>query len=195
MAAARGVFLECGIQGTTAEVARRAGVAEGSVFNHFHSKAELFRVATDPDRTTDCPQMDIPQLRDHGDPRESLELFGHAVLTNLRRTLPLMMVRWSNRGADAACDPKRRQAFREAARPIAHALESEMRAGRMRRHDPETAARVLLGGLYSYAFGELMLGEGNGSDVRARTYIRNVVQMLWDGLAPNPRGRTENDKK
>jgi len=33
--AARGVFLKKGIRATTAEVAKRAGIAEGSIFNRF----------------------------------------------------------------------------------------------------------------------------------------------------------------
>jgi len=35
LAAAREVFLEKGIRATTAEVAKRAGIAEGSIFNRF----------------------------------------------------------------------------------------------------------------------------------------------------------------
>ena len=45
VAAAREVFLERGIQATTAEVAERAGVSEGSVFKRFKTKSELFRAA------------------------------------------------------------------------------------------------------------------------------------------------------
>jgi AcrR family transcriptional regulator len=42
---ARAVFLEKGIRATTAEVARHAGIAEGSIFNRFHTKEELFRAS------------------------------------------------------------------------------------------------------------------------------------------------------
>ena len=49
---AREVFLELGFRATTAEVASRAGVAEGTIFLRFKSKAELFRAAMqfDPDQ-------------------------------------------------------------------------------------------------------------------------------------------------
>jgi AcrR family transcriptional regulator len=42
LAAAQGLFTERGYAGTTtAEIARRAGIAEGTVFNYFTSKAEI----------------------------------------------------------------------------------------------------------------------------------------------------------
>jgi len=40
--AAREVFLERGFGATTAEVAVRAGVSEGSIFKRFNSKVDLF---------------------------------------------------------------------------------------------------------------------------------------------------------
>ena len=43
--AARDVFLERGILATSAEVAQRAGVSEGSLFKRFKTKADLFRAA------------------------------------------------------------------------------------------------------------------------------------------------------
>ena len=47
--AARAVFLERGIAATTAEVARRAGVAEGSIFKRWPTKQALFYAALTPE--------------------------------------------------------------------------------------------------------------------------------------------------
>src|SRR6188768_505357 len=46
---AREVFLELGIRATTAEVASRAGIAEGTIFHRFKSKEELFHAAMNVD--------------------------------------------------------------------------------------------------------------------------------------------------
>ena len=48
LSAARAVFLERGAMGTTSEVAARAGVSEGTIFNRFKSKEMLFRAAMHP---------------------------------------------------------------------------------------------------------------------------------------------------
>mgnify|MGYP001134528590 CR=1 FL=1 len=45
LTAARAVFLEHGIRGTTLEVAQRAGVSEGSIFKRWKTKEELFHAA------------------------------------------------------------------------------------------------------------------------------------------------------
>ena len=46
--AARAVFLERGFGATTAEVAERAMVSEGTLFKRFRTKAELFQAAMHP---------------------------------------------------------------------------------------------------------------------------------------------------
>src|ERR1700730_15422515 len=43
--AARQVFLERGIQATTAEVGERAGISEGTIFKRYKSKIDLFHAA------------------------------------------------------------------------------------------------------------------------------------------------------
>ena len=88
--AARAVFLEYGIAATTAEVAKRAGIAEGSIFKRFATKAELFKAAMmfefeDPDfiRT-------LVGARDEDDPRETLFQVGLQAVGFFRRMMPLI---------------------------------------------------------------------------------------------------------
>src|SRR5262249_53897563 len=95
--AARAVFLEKGIQATTAEVARRAGIAEGSIFKHFHSKHELFLAAMEPALQDVDFLRKLPQRAGTGDVREQLFAFGTDMIAFLRQMLPLMMMSWSNR--------------------------------------------------------------------------------------------------
>ena len=45
--AASQVFLAHGYQASTAEIARRAGVSEGSIFKRFKTKTDLFLAAMD----------------------------------------------------------------------------------------------------------------------------------------------------
>ena len=43
--AARAAFLEQGFSATTAEIARRAGISEGTLFKRFATKEDLFEEA------------------------------------------------------------------------------------------------------------------------------------------------------
>ena len=57
LAAAREVFVEKGAAATTREVARRAGVSEGVLFQRYRTKADLFFAALEP------PEADPTQVR------------------------------------------------------------------------------------------------------------------------------------
>src|SRR5437899_303972 len=96
IAAAREIFLERGIQATTAEVAERAGVSEGSVFKRFQSKIDLFRAAME-DRIHDPDWVrELPTRVGKGDVRESMFAIGMGMVAFFRDLMPLMMMSWSN---------------------------------------------------------------------------------------------------
>src|SRR5438093_10587737 len=88
--AAREVFLEKGIQATTSEVARRAGVAEGSIFKRFHTKHELFLRAMEPTFQDPDFLRKLPERVGNGDLRQHPFEFGTELLAFLRRLMPLM---------------------------------------------------------------------------------------------------------
>jgi AcrR family transcriptional regulator len=189
--AAREVFLAKGASATTAEVARRAGVAEGSIFNRFKNKAELFRAAMVP------PIAEVPWLKTlvtrvgKGDIRDTLNAAGLQAIEFFRQILPLMMMGWSN--PEEGGLP---QHFREpdapplrAIRTLSGFFEAEMRAGRLRRHDPEIMARCWLGSIQNYVFFELLLKAQDQLPLPAETFIRGMVNLLWTGAQPQ-KGRS-----
>src|SRR2546425_2132332 len=151
--AAREVFLEKGIQATTSEVARRAGVAEGSIFKRFRTKQELFLRAMEPTFQDPAFLRKLPQRVGNGDLRQNLVEFGTEMLAFLRRIVPLMMMSWSNRECGlpkqlAAPNPPPVRALKR----IGAYFEAEMRLKRLRRQDPEILARVFMGSLQNYVF-------------------------------------------
>ncbi|HEY6079373.1 MAG TPA: helix-turn-helix domain-containing protein, partial [Polyangiaceae bacterium] len=94
---AREVFLELGIRATTAEVASRAHIAEGTIFHRFKSKDELFRAAMnfDPDA---APAM-VERLLERaggGDLRATLIEFAERFMDFGRTAMPMLMMSWSN---------------------------------------------------------------------------------------------------
>jgi AcrR family transcriptional regulator len=184
--AAREVFLEKGISGTTHEVARRAGVAEGSIFKRYKTKEDLFLEAMKP-------AGEVPPWAEHliarsgqGDIRENLIASAHEVLAFFRELMPLIMMSWSAAGTTGApehlrgpdCLPIRTM------KAVARFFEAEMRAGRIVRHNPEVLARCYIGSLQNYVFFEVMFKTEGMPSLPEKAFVRGLVELLWRGLDP-----------
>jgi AcrR family transcriptional regulator len=188
IAAAREVFLERGIQATTAEVAQRAGVSEGSVFKRFKSKVDLFRAAmSDRLIEPDWPR-ELAGTVGKGDVRENLVASGVKIVTFFRELMPLMMMSWSNPGPNGLPDviggpnppPVR------ALKTVIGYFEAEMRAGRVRVQDPEIVARAFVGSINNFVFFDLLHSANGELPLAAETYVRGLVSLLWSGIEPGP---------
>ena len=92
--AARAVFLEHGIAATTAEVAKRAGTSEGSLFKRWPTKAELFKAAMQIDFDTLDFLRTLVAAEDGDDPRLTLFQFGMEAVGFFRRLMPLVMLQF-----------------------------------------------------------------------------------------------------
>ena len=194
VSAARELFLERGIRATTAEVAERAGISEGSIFNRFRGKVELFEAAM-------RQKLDEPPWACRLDARvgrgsidaELVEL-GLEIVDFFRVVMPLMMMSWSNpapgaldarfvgEGTDAP-EPGEAPPLEPLARLAAY-FEAEMRLGRVRRADPEVLARTFLGGLHSYVFFDVLLRLRSESSLTADAFVKAHVHLLSHGIAP-----------
>jgi AcrR family transcriptional regulator len=193
IAAAREVFLERGIQATTAEVAGRAGVSEGSVFKRFKSKSDLFRAAMG-DRLVEPPFLrNLGARVGTGDVRECLFALGMEIIAFFRELIPLMMMAWSNpapNGLPSLIAGPNPPPVR-VVKVLTGYFEAEMRAGRLRRQDPEVVARSFLGSLHHFAFFELLHRADGELPLCDETYVRGLIALLFEGIAPqkipNPR--------
>jgi AcrR family transcriptional regulator len=185
--AARQVFLERGIQATTAEVAERAGVSEGSIFKRWKSKVDLFRSAMgathDPawlTRSLDAPHTDL---------RAHLIATGLEGIEFFRRLMPLMMMSWSNAGANGLpgvfSGPETPPPVRAVAELSAF-FSKQIEAGNLRPIDANVLARVYLGAIKDFVFFEL-LHKGFGlPETSPEQYVHDFVELLWSGCGPIP---------
>jgi AcrR family transcriptional regulator len=186
IAAAREVFLERGIQATTAEVAERAGVSEGSVFKRFKSKLELFRAAMEDKIQDPAWVRELGGRVGRGDVREGMVVLGMEMIAFFRDLMPLMMMSWSNPGpnglpaAFAGPDPVPVRAIRQ----LMGYFEAEMRAGRLRRQDPEVVARAFAGALANFVLFDLVHRANGALPAGAEPFIRGLVSVLWTGIEP-----------
>jgi AcrR family transcriptional regulator len=186
--AAREVFLERGIQATTAEVAARAGVSEGSVFKRFKTKAELFRAAMDDRLAVPSWVHELGARVGKGDVREQLFAIGVDIIGFFRDLMPVMMMAWSNpapNGLPSVISGPNPLPIR-ALKQLTGYFEAEMRAGRVARHDPEIMARAFVGSLVHFVFIEVLQRAGDERPLAAETYVRGLVGLLWSGVAPDP---------
>lgn len=184
--AARAVFLDKGVSATTAQVARKARIAEGSIFNRFPTKAELFQAAMQP-------KMDDPDFirllerrAGRGDLRRTLREAGAEAIDFFRQVMPLMMMSWSSRPGGHPLQALQRPdpPPLKALRRVAAVLEGEMHAGRLKRRDPQVLARTYVGSLQNYVFFELLMKMHKLDVIPVERYLVELIDLLWSGAAP-----------
>lgn len=174
---AREVFLEHGIRATTSEVARRARVAEGTLFHRFKSKEELFRAAMqfDPDQALTFIES-LPDRAGSGDLRANLVAFAEHFLELGRVAVPVMMMSWSNPESELTRASERSQRYRRVVTAFSSFFQREMDAGRIARRDPQVLARMLLGSLHHFCMSELLARDVGGLSLS--NFAREVVDVL-----------------
>ena len=184
--AARRVFLARGYPASTAEIARRAGVSEGSLFKRFRTKTELFLAAMQV-QSREQEQRGLLLAAIGQKPiRTTLEGYGRHLLRHLQIVMPrILMVtssglRFARHYRPTDCPP-----------PLQHValltqyLRAEIRHGRLRLANPEMHADIFVGALSHCAFCETVLGRRATSHV---DYVRTLVDgILRAGQPPDTR--------
>src|SRR3954467_310411 len=187
--AARAVFLERGISGTTAEVAKRARVSEGSIFNYFSTKAELFQAALQSQIEAPAWALSLATRAGQGDLKDNLYELGAEALTFFRTIAPLLMMLWSNQGG-ACKSPNALDGPDSAPMRVKKLLTAffaaEVRLGRLQPHDPEILTRAFLGAIADFAFTEILHPKKEDDRVlSAEAFIRGHVDLIWFGALPD----------
>ncbi len=184
--AAREVFLEHGFSATTAEIAQRAGVSEGTLFKRFFSKEELFEAAIG---LVDYQvwREDLLNVVGNGDVRRNLENGIMSFLKAAERIIPILMTVFS-RGHDPSHNPLLKRLENPAsqdASAIVQYLNAEMKLGRIRPLDADITARIMIGSLTHYIHQEHIVGAEKVGEVMApERFVRGMMDVLWPGMAP-----------
>jgi len=182
---AREVFIARGIRATTAEVAERAGVSEGSVFNCFKTKEKLFREAMQLS-FGDIPRrlLDVVQGIESEDLEDGLIQLADGLIEVARIGLPLMMMSWSNPSEGGECIGENAEKFRVFTKTLASYFEQHMRAGRLRRVDSEVLARVFLGSMHHYCLSRIFATELGVEMVSEDMFKRGLIDLVLNGARP-----------
>lgn len=183
--AARAVFLERGVHATTAEIAVRARVSEGTLFKRFGSKVQLFHAVLS--ELIEDPSWLDPLRELPGDAagleRRLAELVARGC-ARVRTFMPLVMMAWSS-ARDGWLPPL----FERGEPPqvsevgeLARLLDGAMRRGLLARRDPRAAAQLLLGAMQNFAIVTLGEQPGDALSAREREHAKKTVSLLLDGL-------------
>lgn len=183
--AARAALLEHGWSVTTAEVASRAGVSEGTLFNRFKTKDELLRAAM----LVNSPPVWIAELGGRvgvGDLPTQLVEVAQGGIAFYRVLIPFVMLQWSKGPEDARKHVPERGGPIAGLKLLAAYFDAEMRLGRIARHDPEVVARTFTGALWNFVSMEIMFDAPSHLPMPESMFVRSLVRLVLEGLAPRP---------
>jgi AcrR family transcriptional regulator len=179
--AAREVFLEKGFGASTAEIAQRAGVSEGSLFNRFATKEDLFLAAIGV--PAEPPWFaTVDRLSGQGELRTNLIDLYVEIIEHFRLILPRITMRWASRVPQPGDFQKLEDLPPvKILRKLTELFAREIEIGRLRACDPRLAAAAYMGGIHHLAMAEMM---GHQAPIPARRFAEEMVDLLWRGYSP-----------
>jgi AcrR family transcriptional regulator len=197
LAAAAQVFLEHGYQASTAVIARRAGISEGSLFKRFHTKTELFLAAMDV-------QSREPEWQDRllaGVGRvamaTALAAYGQHLLERLQTVMPrILMVTSSGLRFAENYHPTPCPLPLQHVALLTQYLLAEQRAGGLHLTHPAIQADIFVGAISHCVFCETLFGRRTISHADyIRTLVENILRAGQTAVPPSrvpptPRRRT-----
>src|SRR5882724_3311211 len=186
--AARALFTAKGTRATTAEIAARAGVSEGTLFKRYGSKAALHKAAmtSGSGRVGDWIQR---QMRAQAPLRTQKDLarFIHWQTDTLRDVVPVVIMAWSSSRSHVDERPAdligRKPAPLVAIHTFAELLEREMDAGHLVRRNAEAVARIVTGSVWYFVFLRVLLNKPGGG-IDEETFVEELARMVFADLDP-----------
>lgn len=176
------VFAQKGFhKATTKEIARAAGVAEGTIYNYFHNKRELLLAMVEMVGTQSLKSRIVDHPPD--DPAEFLKMiirdrlqliqdYGHLIA-------PLAAEIFSDAGL-------REKVYSQILRPLTSLVERYLQhqvdAGKLRRIDPIIITRAIMGTLILNAGIKFSGIDPRYDDISAEALTEEIVSLFLDGL-------------
>jgi AcrR family transcriptional regulator len=177
---------------TVQTVAARAGVATGTVYRHFPSKADLFAEAF---RRASAREVEVFAAASAADGRSAAERIAAAVEAFARRALaaPTRAYALIAEPVDPAVEAER-LIFRRGYRDVLIAvLDDGIDAGELDPHDKETVAAAMVGAIGEALVGPLSPAADHGPR-RHESLVAALVQFCMSAL-PRAAATTIIDKE
>jgi AcrR family transcriptional regulator len=193
---ARAVFLEHGLDATTADVAERARVSTSLIFYRYKTKEALFTAVFK--RETRVPAFFEKLARHAGTGRIADTLFdaGMSIVEAMQTALPLSMMAWSSTKLSAAIHEhlKRNPERDRTIKLLVGYFDREIALGRMGGHEPAVIANAFLGGVVDYLMNQYF-SHGKTRAPAAAAFLRQLIALLLDGCAPRRPVRPRSSRR
>ncbi len=176
---------------STREIAREAGCADGTLYNHFRDRADLFVAIFLEKLLPDYSDAlsKLPYLIGEGTVQAHLEELAQVALAFYYKASPLR--------ACLFAEPELLERYREALQSQAQAqnqeyppkllatyLRTEQRLGRVAAQaNPAIVAEALFGTCANHALRKCFFGE-NPTSEEDRQFVLELVRSLMEGLSP-----------
>jgi AcrR family transcriptional regulator len=177
--AAREIFLAEGFGASTVEIARRAGVSEGSIFKRFATKEKLFFAAM---REGSTPQWvrDLNSIIGQGDLKQNLVGLSYQVIEFLREFVPRIVMAQSKGTISPDLVGLDEPPLSRDLKALTVFFCEEMKLGRIRAGNPEIPARILLGALTSHVLMEQM--DISPTKPESPGYLEELIDSLLQSV-------------
>lgn len=185
--AARSVFAEKGFEkATLEEIAERAELGKGTVYNYFDSKDILFAVAMD-DLFNDVYRIAEAASQPTRSVRECFADYARQIIEYYHANYAfcrLMMREWVR--LDSASPEEQINAVRarleNVAEPLARLLRAAMRRKEIRRADPLALASMFIGLVHHYFMMHQSVRASGESATTIDAQVRMVITVFFDGI-------------
>ena len=165
---------------TTAEIAKSAGVSEGSIYKRFGTKAELFCSALQIPRRLPLEDV-LDKVTEESDPKQVLLETGHVLIKFYQEHIGRMLKMHAHLNEILGALPQELPPPIKALNAMTTFVAEQIKLQRISSQYPEAVARMLLGSIANYALFELMF---NYAPTPAEKYVEQVVETLWNGISP-----------
>ncbi|MGX6444467.1 TetR/AcrR family transcriptional regulator [Neobacillus sp. K501] len=184
-------FSEKGYSATsTSEIAKKAGVAEGTIFRHYKTKKELLTSIVAPLMTQFVAPFVVNDFNKVLDQQyDRVEDFLRATIENRRavliRLLPVVKIMLQ----EIPFHPELRQQFidkiaKTIFNRVSVLIKSYQEKGQIIEMPPESVARLAITNILGYLFTRYVLFPENNWDDELET--ERVIQFIMHGLAKKP---------
>lgn len=181
LAAARDVFIEAGFDGArVAEIGRRAGIAEGTVYLYYKTKSALMEAVL-AGFWQDLTQKARETVARHSDPLEQLRALADYHLTSVIRDLAFLDLAAKLRKAYSV-DPETRDFLRAYVAVFDDIYAAGIAAGRFRHDQPAWIARDMFYGTLEYSARTIALRQ----EPRPTGVVDNLIRVFETAYADQP---------